>query len=164
MARKQKAGRPVAYTERKAEEVLRRMSEGESIRQIARDQKLPCLETIMRWAVGKSGASDDFPERYQVAMEIRGEVSADKIRQIITDLENGKIDAHAARVIIDAEKWIASKLHPRLYGDRREHSHVHRIETSISDRLRRADARLARSMDNAEVIDVTPEKVELARE
>lgn len=160
------AGRRPVYTDEMGDDVLERITEGQSIREIAGDPALPGIRTIMNWSVGESGAPEDYPERYTRALELRGEAAADKIRQIIKDLEAGKIDANAARVIIDAEKWIASKLHPRIYGDRREHKHIHKVETSVGDRLRRADERQKQVVDGkcngAPMIDITPTKVAVA--
>jgi hypothetical protein len=172
MAEKRKGGQQTIYTEEKADAILNRIIEGEAIKKIAKDPTLPSFMTIMRWSTGEGGAPEEFAQRYQIAMQLRGEGAADKLIQIMDDLEKGKIDHNTARVLMDGAKWIAAKLYPKLYGDRREHNHLHKVDTSVADRLRRAQERvgdstaqgsniLANPANNGmQTIDVTPEKVE----
>jgi hypothetical protein len=146
------------YTEAIADKILERIIDGEAIKTICKDPDIPSFPTILKWSTGRNGAADNFPERYAAAFELRGEAAADKIIEITRKLEAGEIGHNEARVIIDSQKWIASKLRPKLYGDRREHNHNVKVDVSVADRLRRADNRIA---DHAvEMIDVTPQVVE----
>ena len=43
---------------------------------------------------------------------------SDRIDDYIDQVKTGKLDANAGRVVIDAEKWQASKEQPQRYGDR----------------------------------------------
>ncbi len=54
------------------------------------------------------------------ARENRGDLCLDVIETIQQKLADGKIDANTARVLIDTEKWKATKFYPRLYGDKSE--------------------------------------------
>ena len=72
-------GHPPVYTDDKADEILGRIIDGESIRSIANDPKLPCFVTILKWTQGESGAPPNFGPMYQQAMQLRGEASADQI-------------------------------------------------------------------------------------
>ena len=55
-----------------------------------------------------------------MAIQDRGDTSLDKINKVLKYLEDGKIDPQTARVIIDTEKWKASRFYPKLYGDKTE--------------------------------------------
>jgi hypothetical protein len=57
---------------------------------------------------------EDLATRYRQAKQIRTEVHVDEIIHIADTVE----DSNRARVMIDARKWIASKMNPSVYGDR----------------------------------------------
>ncbi len=62
----------------------------------------------------KLGAADHY------ARAIEG-LARDQVEQIelaIEKLENGTFDAQTMKAIVDARKWIASKLFPRQWGDK----------------------------------------------
>lgn len=139
---KNKGGRPTVYTEEKAAEILTRMIEGEAVTTIAKSSHLPSAVTIIKWSVGSPGAAEDFPERYQAAQQLRGERAAGQVQDIIDKVEKGELDANQARVMMDGAKWVAARMHPTLYGDRREHNHKHEVVHSIRDRLDRATNRI----------------------
>jgi hypothetical protein len=61
----------------------------------------------------------------------------------------GTMDSHAARVVLDSMRWRASKLAPKVYGDRLDVS-VTDTRISITGALQAAQARLV------DVLDVTP--------
>ena len=63
---------------------------------------------------------EELRDAYARARESKGEACIDRIEEIELALANGKIDPSAARVLIDAEKWKASKYYPRMYGDKAE--------------------------------------------
>ena len=44
--------------------------------------------------------------------------NASKIEEILKDEESGKIEPSAARVSIDARKWLASKMYPKFFSDK----------------------------------------------
>ena len=44
--------------------------------------------------------------------------NASKIEEILKDEESGKIKPSAARVSIDARKWLASKMYPKFFSDK----------------------------------------------
>jgi hypothetical protein len=61
----------------------------------------------------------------------------------------GTMDSHAARVVLDSMRWRASKLAPKVYGDRLD-VQVSDTRISISGALQAAQSRLV------DVMDVTP--------
>jgi hypothetical protein len=121
------------------DEILRRMSDGESLRQICKDLKdfgCPSASRISHRVL------DDHPpgfaQRYGRARELQCESWADRIFDEATTpkigektktlrSEEGKELAllevttgdtvDRSRLAVDAMKWLLGKLHPRRYGD-----------------------------------------------
>ncbi len=60
----------------------------------------------------------DFHDMYARAREDAADTLADEIITLARRVENGELNPHAGLVVIDALKWIASKLKPREYGER----------------------------------------------
>lgn len=104
------SGRPSLYSDDLAESILSRLVEGESMVQICKDEQMPGLRTVMRWAA----ENDDFGTEYARAREAQAEHMDELILSAAKDA--GK-DPQAARVQIEAYKWRASKLAPKKFGD-----------------------------------------------
>lgn len=56
-----------------------------------------------------------------------------KCEEVLQRLEDGDIDANAARVLVDARKWFASKFLPRVYGEHRVIEHTGNVNLSVSE-------------------------------
>ncbi len=97
------------------DEIFRRMIAGESILEILgpdRDDFLPSEATFYR----KLQAGDEaFCEKYARAREAQAHRETDEIRRI-ADAATPE-DVQVARLKIDARKWRAGKLAPKVYGD-----------------------------------------------
>lgn len=65
----------------------------------------------------KVGAVD----HYARAIEGLARDQVEQIEQAIEKLENGTFDHQTMKAIVDARKWIASKLFPRQWGDKIAH-------------------------------------------
>lgn len=110
----------VKFSQEIFDEICERIAEGESLRKICKDNKMPALVNVWRWLNDNEALS----KQYARAREEQAEYYADEITEIC-DAEMpmdafGKIDAGAvnqARLKIDARKWIASKLKPKKFGD-----------------------------------------------
>jgi len=103
------------WTEDIENEIFRRMQEGEAISAICgkgRDDWLP-----HEWTFYKRITEDeDFAKKYARAREVQAHRETEEIRAI-ADLATPE-DVHVARLRIDARKWRASKLAPKVYGDK----------------------------------------------
>ncbi len=120
-AKPKKKGRPSLYTEALAAKICRRLAEGESLRSICRDEKMPAISTVMGWLF--DGQHGDFSAQYARAREAQAELRADEITDIADGVEHGASEAvQAARLRVDARKWIAAKLLPKRYGDKLQHT------------------------------------------
>ena len=59
---KRKRGRPSRYTSELAAVICERLAEGETLRSICRDDKMPDKATVLRWLGDK--AKTDFRDQY----------------------------------------------------------------------------------------------------
>ena len=104
-------GRPSEYTPERGEAILARLAVGDTLRAICRGEDAPGLTTVYRWLE----ADADFRERYARAREIQAHTWAD---EVVDAARTAGDDANAARVLVDALKWRASKGSPKYYGDK----------------------------------------------
>ena len=111
-----------------------RIGNGESLRGVSKDLGIP-FQTV--W----SAIMSDEKRRaaYEDAKMSRAHFHASKIEEILEDVESGKIEPHAARVSIDARKWLASKMYPKFFSDRVHHQHDMTVDVRKQhlDELRR---------------------------
>lgn len=114
-----KTGRPSGYSEELGEEICARVATGEDIMSICESAGMPAHTTLHRWR-------EKFPAfgaAYARARALSGEAGEARIQRIMDDARAGKLDAQTARVLIDAEKWLAAKRAPRTHGDRLDVDH-----------------------------------------
>lgn len=98
-----------------ADQILERIANGESLRNIVRDEGFPSRPSIYGWLA----TNDAFANQYARACEDRADSYADEIAAIADD---ETIPADSRRIRIDARKWVACKLKPRKYGDKLDHT------------------------------------------
>ena len=121
-------GRPSAYNREAADEICRLLADGVSLRRICRENEhLPARSTIKLWVVDDV---DGFSARYLRAKaegidEIVDEaldISDDGTNDTYLDDEgNRRTDNDVlgrSKLRVDTRKWYASKLAPKLYGDK----------------------------------------------
>lgn len=113
-----KTGRPSLFTEAMEEEIVARVAAGNDIAGICESVGIS-LATLHRWRE----LHPEFGEAYARGRSRSGEASESRIQRVMDDVRAGLIDANAARVLIDAEKWLAGKRAPRTHGDRVELEH-----------------------------------------
>jgi hypothetical protein len=141
-----KLGRPSSFTEEQAEEICRRLADGESLRHICLLAHMPSKTTILRWL-------DEIPSfrtQYAHAREKQADAFLDQIQEIAHDGRNDweiqeaertgqdRIVLHAehvqrSRLRVDTLKWVMSKLAPKKYGDKLdiEHSGKTNVEVDV---------------------------------
>jgi len=101
-----------------ADEFLKRMSDGRSMRSICQDNDMPATQTIRAWLA----RSSSFTSRYIRAREEQADAIFDEALhladQASLDPELTHEKLGAVRLQIDTRKWIASKLRPSKYSDK----------------------------------------------
>ena len=108
IVKRAKTGRASTYAQEIADRVCEHIAAGGFATDLQRFG-LPCSSTISKWV----NENEEFSAAYARAREQRGETFA----QQIIEIADKEPDAAAARNRIDARKWIAGKLFPRVYGD-----------------------------------------------
>lgn len=131
-----KRGRPSKFNQKVADLICERLSEGESLRAICKDEGMPKISTVLAWTMDMKGS---FFAQYARARDIQADVWADEINSIADDSTNDwmmtkdgikpdKEHINRSRLRIDTRKWICSKLKPKRYGDKLE------VDNKSSDR------------------------------
>jgi hypothetical protein len=86
---------------------------------------MPSWPTISKWLNEKP----DFVTQYARAREDQAEAHADRIIEIADDKT---IDANHKRIMVDARKWVASKLKPKRYGDKLDLEHKGEVGLTVN--------------------------------
>lgn len=135
-------GRPSLFTAELAAAICERISLGESLRSICRDEKMPAQSTVFRW-LSQDAA---FSEQYARAKEESADTLADEILEIADDATNDWMERHGdgdagwiangehiqrSRLRVDARKWVAAKLKPKKYGERQTIEHEGGVNLNV---------------------------------
>jgi hypothetical protein len=100
------------------DEILRRISHGETLtKACASNPDFPAPSTVIDW-VHENRAN--IAERYARARDRQIEAWSDQIVDKADEALKNPETAHAARLAVDARKFLLSKLKPEVYGDRVE--------------------------------------------
>lgn len=105
-------GRPSLYTEELAEEICAQIADGASLLAVCRAEGMPTTRTVYRWV----DDNEDFCRKYARAREMQGHANA----ALAVESALYAQDAGLGRLAYDALKWHASKLAPKVYGDKTE--------------------------------------------
>lgn len=123
-------GRPSSYSQKVATEICARLADGESLRSICMDSRMPDKTTVFRWLAQTDGEVSAFRNQYARAREAQADRLAEEILEIADDGRNdtyvdeegnAKTDHDViarSRLRVDSRKWLASKLAPKKYGER----------------------------------------------
>lgn len=126
---RRKAGRPSKFDQATADEICLRLSEGEGLKRICREEWAPTFHTVYNWLKVHEG----FKRQYAEARGIGLENMAEELLEIADDgsndwmLRNDPDNAgyaangeHLKRseLRIKTRQWLLSKLAPARYGDR----------------------------------------------
>ena len=125
--------------------LLVQIEAGKSMREVCRMDGMPDHTTVIRWM--RDDAS--LATKYARARMAQADVLFDRMEAVEEAVSAGTMDSHAARVVLDSMRWRASKLAPKVYGDRLDVS-VSDARISITGALAAAQSRLI------DVIDVAP--------
>lgn len=120
-------GRPSSFTQEIADQICERLSLGESLRSICRDEAMPSQSMVFRWL----SSDQQFREQYAHAREVQADSWADDILEIaddksgdeIVDPESGNSRfnseyAARSRLRVDTRKWLMARMAPKKYGEK----------------------------------------------
>lgn len=123
--------RPSTYTPEIAAEICARLMEGQSLRKICADTKMPGVRTVYTWL----SEDVEFQQQYARAREVQADTLADEIiyladttrlgtkvtTKVTGETETVQVDmVERSRLQIESRKWLAGKLRPKKYGERVE--------------------------------------------
>lgn len=123
-------GRPSEFTQEIADAICERIADGESLRSICTDDEMPNKATVFRWLA----KNPDFSDQYARARETQADTLFDECLDIADDGRNDWVERERkdgttyialneeaiarSRLRLDARKWMAGKLRPKVYGDK----------------------------------------------
>ena len=97
-----------------------RLAEGDSLREICRDESMPSKSTILLWAVTPG---HEFSDQYALAREAAGYSHADRQVDLANMCAEEGIDPQAARVAMQGYQWAAERMAPKKHSPRQELDH-----------------------------------------
>lgn len=125
-----KKGRPSTFTQEIANTICDRLTGGESLRQICRDDNMPAASQVCLWLTKNTV----FREQYSAAREAQVEAFYDDLNEIADDGTNDWMERetkrgntivvpnheHISRSKLRAEvrMWALSKMQPKKYGNK----------------------------------------------
>lgn len=131
-----KTGRPSSYSDETADEICRRIAEGQGLREIGRAEGMPSKTTVMRWLADETREGwARFRDRYAQARMEQADHYAEEILEIADDATNDWMERRQgeetvevvnhehiqrSRLRVDSRKWLMSKLAPKKYGEKLE--------------------------------------------
>lgn len=119
--KKPKAKRPSKVTPDVKDRIDREVALGKSLRSVCKQKDMPSISRVM--AVLQE--DEAWQERYARARRRGIESHIDGLVDLADEATED--NAHAVRLRVDTRKWIASKLLPKIYGDKLE------IEADVRD-------------------------------
>lgn len=135
---------PYPWTAKIEEEILTRIAKGQSVVDICADDWLPAQSIFYR----RLQDDAEFRERYARAREMQADTLFDEILQIADDgrndwmerrgegavgyVENGEA-IRRSEMRINARKWMAGKLRPKVYGDKLDVAHSGGLTINVAD-------------------------------
>lgn len=131
--------RPTKFTAPLGATICKRICEGESLRSVCRDEKMPNRSTVHEWII--LGLAEDakpllraFSDQYEKAIIVRAENMFDEMEDIADDGSNDYMmrtgrdgeeyevlnaeHVQRSRLRVDVRKWKLSKMLPKKFGDR----------------------------------------------
>jgi hypothetical protein len=133
------------YSEAVAQEICDRLAAGEGMVAICRDAHMPSQASVYRWLVADK---DGFGEKYARAREAQADTLFNEILEIADDARNDWMERNGegggvayqlngehvqrSRLRVDARKWMAGKLRPKVYGDKVDHEHKGAISVLVA--------------------------------
>lgn len=156
VAEKRRPGRPTVFgIDNPCWQIMtEQMSLGKSLSTALKAEGMPSYHSVMMMLRN----NPQFRDMYEKAIENRADRLAEEILELADEpmpegLEGPMASAwvQQKRMQVDARKWIASKLKPKMYGDRIDVA-VTDTRISVMDALKEAKQRVL--ADDSNVVDV----------
>jgi len=137
----------VKFTQKVFDAICLRIANGESLRAICEDEDMPHRDGVRKWLA----KDETLVAQYARARSDQADHIFDEILTIADDAQNdwmernGEEDAgwqangehiQRSRLRIDARKWMAGKLRPKVYGEKIEVDNKHDISDPMIELLK----------------------------
>ena len=122
-------------------EICERISKGESLRSVLRDENMPSASNFFEWIDSKQ----EYQKQYARATELRAEYLFDEIDEIANHTSEDHTPFTGGNVVqrdklrIDAIKWKLSKMMPKKYGDQIKVEHDGSLQITVKPPQLNAD-------------------------
>ncbi len=103
------------YTRALADEICSRVAGGESVNSVCRTPGYPQAQTVYEWCIADI---DGIRERMDEARRCQAQRLADELAELADAKPATRVEEAWLRTRISTRQWIASKLLPRMYGER----------------------------------------------
>jgi len=128
------------WTAEVEDELFNRVAKAEAIRNICGSNGLPAWETFRK----RLNSDETFQARYARAKEDAADTLFDQVLSIADSQEGDVIQVdgndsvnhdniNRARLRIDARKWLAGKLRPKVYGDKIDVNNKHDMSDPMAE-------------------------------
>lgn len=137
----------VEYSDEIADRICDALADARSLRSICLGDDMPSQSTVFRWLADDRYA--EFRERYARAREAQADAIFDEILDIADDGSNDWIErkrddgstdtvldhehVQRSKLRIEARRWMAGKLRPKVYGDKIEHEHTGGVAITVTE-------------------------------
>lgn len=124
--------RPTIFTEKLGQSICERIANGESLRDIVKDENMPSSSTVFRWLLDEE--KKEFWEQYEKARNIQAELMFEELLEIADDGQNDWMEKEykdgssyitmnpehfgRSRLRVDTRKWYLSKVLPKKFGEK----------------------------------------------
>jgi hypothetical protein len=123
-------GRPSTFTQEIADEICERLSQGEPLRQICRDERMPSWQTVYRWKADDEGFSRriagareaGFDAIAEECLEIADETAFDTVCGKEGDRPNSEWITRS-KLRVETRLKLLAKWDPKRYGERVDLNH-----------------------------------------
>ena len=132
-------GRPSKYSPALADEICRRLAEGESFARICRDEDMPDFSTIWRW----ERAHPEFAEQTQMALQHGTHFIAHDCIRIADDTE---MDVPNRKLMVDTRLRLIGKWNRKAYGDKLAVEQTRALQDASDEELKAALQRKFREL------------------
>jgi hypothetical protein len=123
--------RPSLYTEEIAAEICTRLSHGETLSKICKDDHLPSRTTVLKWV----NEDPNYGNRFARARDLQFEYWADNLADVGDAVRDKPEQVPAARLDSENKRWLLARLKPSLYSEKfqADITSAGRPLTSVSD-------------------------------
>lgn len=106
-------GRPTTANQKTKDAIIERLSDGEPLAQICRDEEMPAVRTVSDWRA----ADDVFNADFARARETGHDAIAARVRDIARGGEGSSFDVQRDKLIVDTDLKLLAKWDKR-YNDK----------------------------------------------